>query len=129
MARQPRIHRKNDPTRKFVQSFREGYAKSIKEALASANESKAGCHDCGRPYGDEHGFPDLIIATWAWKMISPAGGLGGLLCPSCICARLHKAGLKCPGSFMSGPVESTSAPTMEALNMASALYEDRYKDA
>lgn len=63
------------------------------------------CFDCGRPYGD-NGFPDLIIPNWAWRAISPKGNDGGLLCPSCICARLSKAGIKnCPSQFTSGPLK------------------------
>ncbi len=30
----------------------------------------AACYDCGRPYGDEHGFPDLVIPHAAWAQIS-----------------------------------------------------------
>lgn len=66
------------------------------------------CADCNRPYGDEHGFPDLIIPYWAWKKISPTGDDGGLLCPSCICKRLHDKGIKCEAAFMSGPVSISS---------------------
>lgn len=73
------------------------------------------CFDCRRPYGDEHGFPDLIIPFDAWRQISPTGDDGGLLCPSCICARLYKAGIRCEGSFMSGPIEPVSRATMNAL--------------
>ena len=73
------------------------------------------CQDCQRPYGAEHGFPDLIIPFDAWKLISPSSDDGGLLCPSCICARLHKAGIRCEGAFMSGPIESVSYHTMSAL--------------
>lgn len=76
----------------------------------------AECFDCKRPYGDEHGFPDLIIPFWAWKQISPTGDGGGLLCPSCICQRLHDAGLRCEGAFMSGPIISVSDPTMNVLS-------------
>lgn len=75
----------------------------------------ASCNDCGRPYGDEHGFPDLIIPYWAWEQISPSGNDGGLLCPSCICQRLHSKGIRCEGAFMSGPVVSVSEPIMSAL--------------
>lgn len=81
----------------------------------------AACYDCARPYGDEHGFPDLIISSWAWRAISPSGNDGGLLCPSCICKRLHNAGMRCEGAFMSGPVESIAAPTMSALCQVSNL--------
>lgn len=73
------------------------------------------CQDCNRQYGDEHGFPDLIIPYWAWEKISPSGDDGGLLCPSCICKRLHAAELACEGAFMSGPIETVSRSTMNAL--------------
>lgn len=72
------------------------------------------CFDCQRPYEDG-GFPDFIIPYWAWKKISPTGDDGGLLCPSCICKRLHDAGIRCEGAFMSGPIISVSEPTMSNL--------------
>lgn len=75
----------------------------------------AKCYDCHRPYGDEHGFPDLIIPYWAWKQISPTGDDGGLLCPSCICSRLAISNIRCEGAFMSGPIISVSQPTMGVL--------------
>ena len=74
--------------------------------------SKATCEDCERTYGDEHGFPDLIIPYWAWKEISPTGDDGGLLCPSCICKRLHEKKIRCEGAFMSGPIISVDQTTM-----------------
>lgn len=64
------------------------------------------CEDCSREYGDEHGFPDLIIPYWAWVQISTHGDDSGLLCPSCICKRLHDKGIRCEGSFMSGSIIS-----------------------
>jgi hypothetical protein len=74
------------------------------------------CYDCNRPYGDEHGFPDLIIPLAIWLRISPTGDEGGLLCPSCICARLHAAGISdVPAAFMSGPIRSVDAVTMDNL--------------
>ena len=73
------------------------------------------CYDCGRQYGDQYGFPDLIIPHWVWVRISPTGDEGGMLCPSCICGRLHKAGITCEAAFMSGPIESVSRPTMYVL--------------
>lgn len=76
---------------------------------------KTACEDCARPYGDEHGFPDLVVPFWAWKRISPSGDDGGLLCPSCICKRLYDAKISCEGAFMSGPIESVSRPVMNAL--------------
>jgi hypothetical protein len=72
------------------------------------------CEDCKRPYASG-GFPDLIIPFDAWKRISPTGDDGGLLCPSCICQRLHDAGIRCEGAFMSGPIESVSRATMNVL--------------
>lgn len=63
------------------------------------------CHDCGRPYGDEHGFPDLLVPDDVWLRISPHGGIGGLLCPSCICKRVYDAGLdRVEARFTSGPL-------------------------
>jgi hypothetical protein len=65
----------------------------------------APCFDCQRPYGDEHGFPDLVISNESWRRISPTGDEGGLLCPSCICKRLHDAGLEnVEAAFRSGPI-------------------------
>lgn len=72
------------------------------------------CEDCNRPYADG-GFPDLIIPYWAWKQISTNGDDSGLLCPSCICKRLHDRGITCEGAFMSGPIISVTNPTMNAL--------------
>lgn len=65
---------------------------------------RTGCHDCGRPYGDAHGFPDLVVPHAVWVRISPTGDEGGLLCPSCMCARATEAGLeRVPARFTSGP--------------------------
>lgn len=73
------------------------------------------CEDCNRPYGHQHGFPDLIIPYDAWKQISTNGDDGGLLCPSCICKRLHDKGIRCEGAFMSGPIISVSGPMMDVM--------------
>jgi hypothetical protein len=73
------------------------------------------CYDCNRLYGDEHGFPDLVVPSFAWKRISPTGDDGGLLCPSCICKRLHNAGIRCEAAFMSGPIMSVSSMDMDLL--------------
>lgn len=84
----------------------------------------ANCDECGRPYGDEHGFPDLVIPNQIWRRISPSGDEGGLLCPSCICKRLHAAGISnVEAAFMSGPIQSVTPPTMRALRMAENLQE------
>ena len=83
------------------------------------------CHDCHRPYGAEHGFPDLIIESGAWRKISPTGDDGGLLCPGCICKRLHDAGMSnVYGAFMFGPVRSVEEPVMAALCAAANLREE-----
>lgn len=86
----------------------------IRRGPMTDEETMAGCEDCGRTYGDEHGFPDLIITFDAWRQISGKDD-GGLLCPSCICKRLHAAGIRCEGAFMSGPIVSVSGPTMNVL--------------
>lgn len=62
-----------------------------------------GCEDCGRPYGDEHGFPDLIVPAWIWEQLMPCRDGGGLLCPSCMCARAYKLDIHCLALFKSGP--------------------------
>ena len=80
--------------------------------------AKVACEDCGRPYGDEHGFPDLIISRSAWIKISTSHDDGGLLCPSCICKRLYDAGIRdVPAAFMSGPIRSATRTEMEALSL------------
>lgn len=59
-----------------------------------------------------------------WRRISPTGDEGGLLCPSCICKRLHAAGISnVPGAFMSGPIRSVEEPVMDALRRAENLAE------
>jgi len=72
------------------------------------------CEDCSRNYADG-GFPDLIIPFAAWKQISTRGDDSGLLCPSCICQRLHDKGIRCEGAFMSGPIISVSEVEMSNL--------------
>lgn len=73
------------------------------------------CFDCGREYGDEHGFPDLILPQEVWNAISPDGDESGLLCPCCIIIRLHKAGLRTQAAFASGVVESVDLTTMSCI--------------
>jgi len=65
-------------------------------------KARAKCAGCGRPYGNENGFPDLIIEDWAWKRISPTGNDGGLLCPCCIIESLYDERIECKGFFGSG---------------------------
>ncbi len=85
--------------------------------------SDSKCFDCGREYGEQHGFPDLIIENDAWRRISPSGDINGLLCPSCICKRLASAGIRCYGSFMSGPIDAVSPPIMQSIRWCENLRE------
>jgi hypothetical protein len=82
------------------------------------------CNDCKRPYGNKHGFPDLVIPDWAWKAISPNGDESGLLCPSCICKRLSDKEIKCEGAFTSGPITSVSELTLSLLLKVERLEKD-----
>jgi len=89
---------------------------------------KGCCLDCGRKYGDEFGFPDLVVSPDVWKIISPTGDEGGLLCPSCMCRRAADAGLSnIPAVFRSGPFCTDSkylaAPAGAPPNQAPALSE------
>lgn len=72
--------------------------------IAEARRMQTCCMDCGRKYGDEHGFPDLVVPNDVWARISPTGDEGGLLCPSCVCRRLYDAGIQTTGRFTSGPL-------------------------
>lgn len=82
------------------------------------------CEDCRRPYGDKHGFPDLVIPHWQWKRISSTGDENGLLCPSCLCKRLYDAGVKeTAGAFASGPIRSVSPDLMYCINWIENLRE------
>lgn len=95
-------------------------------ACWSANETgtryyaplpSVGCAGCGRPYGDVHGFPDMLIPDDVWRQISPDGDEGGLLCPSCICERVEALGLtNVPHVFTSGPFGVGSFTTLEVSN-------------
>ncbi len=80
------------------------------------------CFDCNRPYGSA-GFPDLIIPNDAWRQISPSGDEGGLLCPSCMIARLSISGIACEGAFMSGPITSVSRELMTTMRWVENLRE------
>jgi hypothetical protein len=87
------------------------------------------CLDCGRHYGNEYGFPDLVLPNDVWAKISPTGDEGGMLCPSCICKRLVDRGLEdVPAVFRSGPccvlAATTNAPpevTEEMVETYAAL--------
>lgn len=79
------------------------------------NPSKGACLDCNRKYGDEFGFPDLSISDEVWKIICPEYTPGGLLCPSCICARAYRAGISARAVFTSGPFEDNPHEIINAL--------------
>lgn len=78
-----------------------------------SDPSNGACLDCGRRYGDEFGFPDLIIPSVVWNQITPefddTPG-AGLLCPSCICRRLWRAGIRTNGVWTSGPLTQDDPP-------------------
>lgn len=76
---------------------------SCSGAVAEKRRMQGCCIDCGRKYGDEYGFPDLVVPNEAWKRFSPTGDEGGLLCPSCMIRRAHEAGVRCEAHFSSGP--------------------------
>jgi hypothetical protein len=51
----------------------------------------AACYDCGKPYVE---IGDCVIADDMWEQINPSPHKGGgILCPNCILARLHKLGI------------------------------------
>jgi len=84
------------------------------------------CYDCGRPYGNEHGFPDLIIPNEIWRRISPTKDNGGLLCPSCIVKRVSDLGCgtySVVGAFMSGPIKSVDPDLMHTIRWVENLRE------
>lgn len=86
------------------------------------SQEDAKCEDCGRAYGSA-GFPDLIIPNWAWRQISPSGDNGGLLCPSCLIARLAISGISCEGALMSGPIRTVSPELMTTMRWVENLKE------
>lgn len=61
------------------------------------------CNDCNRTYGDRFGFSDLVVSNHIWELISPTQDSGGLLCPSCMCARAYAMGIRSYAVFKSGP--------------------------
>lgn len=74
-----------------------------RNAIDTEQKLFLGCYDCGRGYGEEFGFPDLIVPNDVWSKISPTGDEGGMLCPSCMCKRAHNLGIECHAVFRSGP--------------------------
>lgn len=81
------------------------------EYVETCQQAGAVCHDCGRLYGTEYGFPDLIVEDQVWKQISPTNDQYGLLCPSCMVARCEKLGLRDVGArWTSGPFRMRYKP-------------------
>ena len=76
----------------------------------------AACNDCGSPYGDEHGFPDLVVPNEVFRQISPSGDENGLFCPSCLCKRLYDRGIETTGMFTSGPLSPHVAAGGDMIN-------------
>jgi hypothetical protein len=91
--------------------------------IVDDEKPRAHCADCGRPYGDEYGFPDLVVSDDVWAKISGPTG-NGLLCPSCLCHRSHNAGVKnAVAVFRSGPfvvydIVDETAAVVERLRAA-----------
>lgn len=77
----------------------------INEVMKYGTHHLAGlaCDDCGRAYGDEFGFPDMLVPDDVWETIAPERDGRGLLCPSCIVRRCHHVGIECDARFTSGP--------------------------
>jgi hypothetical protein len=95
-------------------------------------ETFGACYDCGRHYGDEYGFPDLVLPNDVWAKISPRGDEGGLLCPSCICRRAHALGMSgVPAVWASGPLTSRpytpAAPTPDREALQEQVRRVLYK--
>lgn len=79
------------------------------------HKAHGACIDCGRRYGDEYGFPDLLIPDEIWEQILPGSDGGGLLCPCCILRRLYDADIKTVGEWGSGPLmTSVDTASLEA---------------
>lgn len=76
---------------------------SDEESVKVVMGLKAGCEDCARPYGDEHGFPDLVVPNEVWERLMPGREGGGLLCPCCMARRAYELGITCTAVFTSGP--------------------------
>ena len=76
--------------------------------IPKAHRPYGACYDCGRRYGEEFGFPDLLIPTGVWNRImdndnEPVEGAAGLLCPCCIVKRCVLLGIETTATWASGP--------------------------
>ena len=82
---------------------------TLVEIVALVDEpapESAACEDCGRPYGDKHGFPDLVLPDDVFAKISDTSDENGLFCPSCLVKRCETAGINCTANWKSGPFAS-----------------------
>jgi len=80
------------------------------------------CYECGLLYGGRS-WCDVIIPDYLWKMISPTGDEGGILCFNCIAGRLNDRGYYgVPVTITSGPFKGyeQKLPVLEKGN----VYDD-----
>jgi hypothetical protein len=75
------------------------------------------CEDCSRPYTDE-GFADLVVPNEVFAQISTTGDENGMLCPSCLIARLGRAGISTTLVALSGPVHCRPGDLVAAVRSA-----------
>lgn len=107
--------------------YRARAARSPEPKEDERGPSRGACLDCRRAYGDEYGFPDLLVPDDVWAKISPTGNEGGLLCPSCMCRRAYEAGVKnIAACFVSGPFAS-SIPSAGAEPRAAMIAEGAWQ--
>lgn len=94
----------------------KGICKECGNTNDFTRKSTGCCYDCGRAYGDEYGFPDLLVQKSVWKRISPTGHEGGLLCPCCIIRRLVQLGLSnVSACFVTGPLKMIGEIEMKEI--------------
>lgn len=80
------------------------------------------CADCRLPYGAA-GWCDVVVENATWLRISPTGTEGGLLCLTCMAARLVALGLEnVPTKITSGPFQVLAAADPRVLR------EGRWQD-
>lgn len=107
------------------------YMDDVRRKMETKDDHGPACHDCRRPYGDEHGFPDLVLPNDVWAKISPSGDENGLLCPSCIVRRCVAAGITCEARWRSGPfadaemdAEAERDRLEDALEWAAQIFDN-----
>lgn len=80
------------------------------------------CHDCGLKYSST-AWVDVIVPDTLWKLISPTGDEGGLLCFNCMNKKFIALNLRnVPYLITSGPfcfmVRDITGKTTEAGHLA-----------